>query len=38
VAAKYEGRPEAQLFTGSSYRVDRLSIDHRSVQEEKIIL
>lgn len=38
VAAKYEGRSDAQLFTGESYRLDRLSLGHRVVQEERIIL
>jgi len=38
VAAKYDGKPEAQLFTGETYRLDRLSLNHRVVQDEKIIL
>jgi FAD-dependent oxidoreductase domain-containing protein 1 len=38
VAAKYEGKPEARLFTGEAYRPERLSLTHRVVQEEKIIL
>jgi FAD-dependent oxidoreductase domain-containing protein 1 len=38
VAAKYDGKTEARLFTGDAYRLDRLSLDHRVVQEEKIIL
>lgn len=38
VAAQYEGRREAQLFDGEIYRLDRLSLARRSVQEEKIIL
>lgn len=38
VAAKYQGKKEARLFSGDSYRVDRLSLDHRDVEEEKIIL
>ena len=38
VVAQFEGRREAQLFDGRSYRVDRLSLGRRSVQEEKIIL
>jgi len=38
VAAKYEGKPEARLFTGDAYRLDRLSLNHRVVQEERIIL
>lgn len=38
VAAKYEGRKDARLFGGETYRVDRLSLDHRNVEEERIIL
>jgi len=38
VAAKFDGRRDAELFLGDAYRVDRLSLDHRSVEEEKIIL
>lgn len=38
VVALFDGRPEAQLFDGRSYRVDRLSLERRSVQEERIIL
>jgi len=38
VAAKYSGRSEARLFSGDSYRLDRLSLDRRAVQDEKIIL
>ena len=38
VAAQYEGKPEARLFTGDAYRLDRLSLNQRAVQEEKIIL
>jgi FAD-dependent oxidoreductase domain-containing protein 1 len=38
VAAKYEGRPQAQLFSGETYRLDRLSLDHRAVDEERFIL
>ncbi len=38
VAAQYEGRSEARLFTGDSYRLDRLSLSHRVAQDEKIIL
>lgn len=38
VAAKFEGKAEAHLFTGETYRLDRLSLTHRIVQEEKIIL
>jgi FAD-dependent oxidoreductase domain-containing protein 1 len=38
VAAQYEGKSEAKLFSGESYRLDRLSLNPRVVQEEKIIL
>jgi FAD-dependent oxidoreductase domain-containing protein 1 len=38
VAAALEGRPEAKLYTGESYRVDRLSLAHRDLAEERIIL
>jgi len=38
VVAQFDGRPDALLFDGRSYRVDRLSLHHRSVQEERIIL
>ena len=38
VAAKCEGKPEGHLFTGDAYRLDRLSLNHRVVQEEKLIL
>jgi FAD-dependent oxidoreductase domain-containing protein 1 len=38
VAAKFAGKSEARLFTGENYRVDRLSLDHRVVQDERIIL
>jgi FAD-dependent oxidoreductase domain-containing protein 1 len=38
VSAKYGGKTEARLFSGDSYRVDRLSLNPRVVQEEKIIL
>jgi FAD-dependent oxidoreductase domain-containing protein 1 len=38
VAAQYEGRVEARLVTGESYRLDRLSLEHRVLQEERIIL
>ncbi len=37
-AAKYDGKSEAPLFVGGSYRLDRLSLDHRAVEQEKIIL
>jgi len=38
VTAVYDGRSEARLFTGEDYRVDRLSLARRAVQEERIIL
>ncbi|MGA3022943.1 MAG: FAD-dependent oxidoreductase [Thermoplasmata archaeon] len=38
VAAKYEGKNEARLSSGDAYRLDRLSLNRRVVQEEKIIL
>jgi len=38
VAAKYADKSEARLFTGDSYRLDRLSLSHRVTQEERIIL
>jgi len=38
VAAQYAGKPEARLFGGESYRLDRLSLGRRSVEEERIIL
>ncbi|HLM90563.1 MAG TPA: FAD-dependent oxidoreductase [Thermoplasmata archaeon] len=38
VAAKFEGESEARLFTGDSYRLDRLSLHRRVVQQEKFIL
>jgi FAD-dependent oxidoreductase domain-containing protein 1 len=38
VAAQCEGKRDTQLFDGSSYRLDRLSLNHRAVEEEKIIL
>jgi len=38
VAAKYEGKSEARLFTGDAYKLDRLSLSHRVVQDERIIL
>lgn len=38
VAAKFEGKSEARLFSGASYPLNRLSLDHRSFEEEKIIL
>jgi len=38
VAAKFEGKTEAKLFSGETYQIDRLSLIHRAVEEEKIIL
>lgn len=38
VTARYEGKAEARFFTGESYQVDRLSLGHRVVQHERIIL
>ena len=38
VAAACEGKSDARLFSGDTYRLDRLSLTHRVVQEEKIIL
>ena len=38
VAAHCAGESEARLFSGETYRIDRLSLNHRSVQEERIIL
>jgi len=38
VVAQFDGRRDGQLFDGRSYRVDRLSLERRSVQEERIIL
>jgi len=38
VASRYDGKPEARLFSGESYRSDRLSLHHRVAQEERIIL
>ncbi len=38
VAAKYAGAREAELFTGETYPLDRLSLDHRAVEEERFIL
>ncbi|HLM69760.1 MAG TPA: FAD-binding oxidoreductase [Thermoplasmata archaeon] len=38
VAAQVDGKPEARLFSGDSYQLDRLSLNHRVVQDEKIIL
>lgn len=38
VAAKFEGASEAPLFTGDAYRLDRLSLHHRVVQQEQFIL
>ena len=38
VAAQYEQKTHARLQTGESYQVDRLSLAHRVVQRERIIL
>ena len=38
VAAQYEGEVEAELFGGDRYRIDRLSLARRDVEEERIIL
>jgi len=38
VAARCEGKREARLATGDLYRVDRLSLEHRDVEDEKFIL
>jgi FAD-dependent oxidoreductase domain-containing protein 1 len=38
VAAACWGRRDARLFTGESYRVDRLSLAQRHLAEERIIL
>jgi glycine/D-amino acid oxidase-like deaminating enzyme len=38
VAAQYDGKPDARLFAGDTYRMDRLSLSHRVAQDEKIIL
>jgi len=38
VAARCAGEREARLFTGERYPVDRISLLHRSVEEERIIL
>ncbi len=38
VAARYDGAREARLFGGESYPLDRLSLSHRAVEEEGIIL
>jgi FAD-dependent oxidoreductase domain-containing protein 1 len=38
IAARYDGQNEGQLYSGESYRIDRLSLAHRSVEEEKLIL
>jgi len=38
VAAMYDGKSQAQLFGGESYRLERLSLARRAVEEEKIIL
>ncbi|MCL4309020.1 MAG: FAD-binding oxidoreductase [Candidatus Thermoplasmatota archaeon] len=38
VAALYDGAREARLFQGGAYRLDRLSLHRRAVEEERIIL
>lgn len=38
VAAQYAGKSEARLFSGEVYRLDRLSLEHRDVEDERIIL
>jgi FAD-dependent oxidoreductase domain-containing protein 1 len=38
VSAAYRGRREATLYSGESYRVDRISLSHRDLAEERIIL
>lgn len=38
VTAACEGRTEARLFSGEPYRLDRLSLSHRAVDQERIIL
>ena len=38
VAAKYDGKSQAQLFGGESYHLERLSLGRRAVEEEKFIL
>jgi glycine/D-amino acid oxidase-like deaminating enzyme len=38
VAARCEGKSEGRLYTGETYRIDRLSLTHRDVEDEKIIL
>jgi FAD-dependent oxidoreductase domain-containing protein 1 len=38
VAARFDGKPVAELYSGASYRVDRLSLENRSVEPERIIL
>ncbi len=38
VAATCAGRSEARLYSGESYRCDRLSLQHRAVAPERIIL
>jgi FAD-dependent oxidoreductase domain-containing protein 1 len=38
VAAKFDGRSDAQLASGETYRLDRLSLNRRLVREERIIL
>ena len=38
VAAVYDGRKEARLYEGGSFRLDRLSLERRAVHDETIIL
>jgi len=38
VAARYDDQKEARLHDGESYRLDRLSLSRRTVEEERIIL
>ncbi len=38
VAALFDGARSAALFQGDDYRLDRLSLTHRAVEEERIIL
>lgn len=38
VTAVFEGHADAKLSSGDSYRVDRLSLEHRAAERERIIL
>jgi len=38
VTAAFEGKAEARLFTGEPYSLERLSLSHRAVDQERIIL